>query len=67
MGRLKDWLMQRYGDDIADPAAGPTATDYYRMVAEAELNSSPTNPDRDPLAALINHLNHEPVNEEEVF
>lgn len=67
MGRLKDWLMQRYGDDIADPAAGPTATDYYRSVAEAELYSSPPDPERDPLAALIHHLNHESVNEEEVF
>ena len=67
MGRLKDWLMQRYGDDIEDPAAGPTATDYYRMTTEAELNSSQHDLDRDPLAALIHHLNRESVNKEEVF
>lgn len=67
MGRLKDWLMQRYGDDIDDPAAGPTATDYYRMATEAELNNFQPELDRDPLATLIHRLNHEPVNPEEIF
>ena len=67
MGRLKDWLMQRYGDDIEDPAAGPTATDYYRMTTEAELNNFQPELDRDPLATLIHRLNHEPVNPEEIF
>ena len=67
MGRLKDWLMQRFGDDIEDPEEGPTATDYYRSQAEAELISSQPYPERDPLATLIHRLNHESVNEEEVF
>ena len=67
MGRLKDWLMQLYGDDIEDPEEGPTATDYYRSQAEAELINSQPDPERDPLAALIHRLNREPINEEELF
>lgn len=66
MGRLKDWLMQRYGD-IDEPEEGPTDADYYRTAAEPEGADAATYPDRDPLAVLIHHLNHEPVNEEEVF
>lgn len=67
MGRLKDWLMQRYGNDIEDPEEGPTIPDYYRTEAEAGLNSPQPDPDRDPLAALLHRLNHETINEEEVF
>ena len=66
MGRLKDWLMQRYGD-IDDPEEGATAADHYRSQAEAELIRSQPYPERDPLTALIDRLNHEPIHEEEVF
>ena len=67
MGRLKDWLMQRYNDGLDDPEEGATATDHYRSKAEDEIISSQPYPERDPLAALIHRLNHEPVNPEKIF
>lgn len=67
MGRLKDWLMKRYGDDIDDPEEGATATDHYRSQAEAELIRSQPYPERDTVFALIHRLNPNPVHEEEVF
>lgn len=66
MGRLKDWLLQRYGAN-ADPEEGPTDDAYYGTAEYPELTGPHPHPDRDPLAALIYRLNHEPVNEEEVF
>ncbi len=67
MGRLKDWLMQCYADDLDDPEEGATAANDYRSKVEDELISSQPDPAYDPLAALINRLNHEPIHEEEVF
>lgn len=67
MGRLKDWLMQRYNDGLDDPEEGATAADHYRSKAEDEIISSQPYPERDPLIALIDRLNKEPIHEEEVF
>ncbi len=64
MGRLKDWLMQRYNDD---PEEGATAADHYRSKAEAELIRSQPYPERDTVFALIHRLNPNPVHEEEAF
>lgn len=64
MGRLKDWLMQRYGA-IDDPEEGPTDDAYYRTAGEPELQGPEPYPVRAPVAGLMHRLNHEPVNEEE--
>lgn len=36
MGKLKDFLMTQYHDDIADPAASLTDADYFDPVLPSE-------------------------------